>query len=347
MKLLTIIPNFDQRSPNKVAVELFNRLKLKFESAEMLYLNKYITCEISKIINVRKFCLSDFKISEDTLVHSHGFLPDLVNIILKRTHKNAVITSVTTLHSLIDVDLKESKGFFGKIICGVWISILKRMDTVFVLNNFACNYYRRKYGLENTKVVYNGLSLIYPEDKNRDIVEKIRALKEEYTIIGTVSVLRKMKGIQHVIGSLTENENYFLVVIGDGEYRDKLEDIAKSFDVAERVMFVGKIINPYDIINEFDVFAIMSEFEGFPLSLLEAIVLKIPCICNDIEIFRELFDDDSIVFTDISSYQAIARSAEYAKINGNLLASKALQKYASSYTWDKVTNNYLQGVNLK
>lgn len=344
MNLLTIIPNFDQRSPNKVAVEIFIRLKNQFKSSEIIYLNKHVESELSDKVSVRKLKFADLKLTEDTLVHSHGFLPDLLNIILNKTKKRGEVTSITTVHSLIDIDLLESKGFIGKIVFHIWINILRKMDVVFVLNNYAKNYYQDKYDLNNTKVVYNGLNNIHLTANNTRLVELVRGLKKNYTVIGTVSVLRKMKGVQHLIGALTENDDYFLVVIGDGEYREQLESMAKSLCVANRVLFLGHINKPYDVINEIDIFAIMSEFEGFPLSLLEAIALEIPCICNDIEIFRELFDEKSVVFTDTSSYKTIIDNLEKVKANRKKLILNAYRKYSSSYTWEKITNNYLEGI---
>jgi glycosyltransferase involved in cell wall biosynthesis len=70
------------------------------------------------------------------------------------------------------------------------------------------------------------------------------------------------------------------VLVGDGELRGSLEAQARSLDLAERVFFLGWREEMDRIYGDLDLFAITSNNEGTPLSLIEAMAAGLPVVAT-------------------------------------------------------------------
>src|SRR5579871_2372666 len=75
-----------------------------------------------------------------------------------------------------------------------------------------------------------------------------------------------------------------LVLVGDGPERESLAKKTAELNLADRVRFTGRL--PMSAVVEWlrrsDVFALVSEFEGFPCSLVEAMAVGLPAVVSDI-----------------------------------------------------------------
>lgn len=72
-----------------------------------------------------------------------------------------------------------------------------------------------------------------------------------------------------------------LLIIGDGEKKDELCELAKSLNISNDVIWAGFQINPYKIMKLADVFCLASRYEGLANVILEAMVLGIPVVAAD------------------------------------------------------------------
>ena len=80
-----------------------------------------------------------------------------------------------------------------------------------------------------------------------------------------------------------------LELIGDGDERIVLEELAKDLGVADAVVFHGAKFGDekFRIINNFDVFLHTSRNEGFPTAVVEAAAMSIPCMTSDATSFSD------------------------------------------------------------
>ena len=81
-----------------------------------------------------------------------------------------------------------------------------------------------------------------------------------------------------------EHPNCELYIIGDGELKDQLINIAN-----EHVHLVGYLENPYSLMKQCDYFIFPSLYEGQGISLLEARVLGLPIVISDLPKMRGIF----------------------------------------------------------
>lgn len=69
-----------------------------------------------------------------------------------------------------------------------------------------------------------------------------------------------------------------LVLIGEGDLREQLTEQAKSLGLGGRVHFLGVRTDIADALNAMDVFVLSSDWEGNPLSVMEAMSSGLPVI---------------------------------------------------------------------
>jgi glycosyltransferase involved in cell wall biosynthesis len=72
-----------------------------------------------------------------------------------------------------------------------------------------------------------------------------------------------------------------LLILGEGDERAKLEELARKLEVSDRVFMPGFQENPYPFFTRAEVFVLSSRFEGQPTVLLEAMTLGLPVIATD------------------------------------------------------------------
>ena len=104
-------------------------------------------------------------------------------------------------------------------------------------------------------------------------------LPNDRPIIGTIAALRKEKNLARLIRAFAQVRNALpvhLLIIGDGTERQALETLSASLGLQSDVTFAGHIAEPETILGALDVFAISSDTEQMPYSVLEAMATGLP-----------------------------------------------------------------------
>jgi glycosyltransferase involved in cell wall biosynthesis len=110
-------------------------------------------------------------------------------------------------------------------------------------------------------------------------------------VVGAIGRLERQKGFDELIRALALIEEVTLVLIGDGSERRSLEELADSVGVADRVVWLGWTDDARSYLGAFDVFAIPSRYEGFPLALLEALLARSAVVATDVGSVAEAVRD--------------------------------------------------------
>jgi glycosyltransferase involved in cell wall biosynthesis len=110
-------------------------------------------------------------------------------------------------------------------------------------------------------------------------------------VVGAVGRLEHQKGFDTLIRALSLVEGAALVLVGDGNERAALEHLARKVGVADRVLWAGWSDDPRRYLATFDVFALPSRFEGFPLAVLEALLARSAVIAADVGSVSEVVLD--------------------------------------------------------
>ena len=112
----------------------------------------------------------------------------------------------------------------------------------------------------------------------------------------SVGALRSQKNHQYLLEAFKKlkNENIELDIYGAGGLDKKLQQIISENNL--KVTLKGEVKNISQIINQYDVFIMSSTFEGFSLSVLEAMAMQMPVLLSDIKSFREQCKETAAYF---------------------------------------------------
>jgi len=102
-------------------------------------------------------------------------------------------------------------------------------------------------------------------------------------VIGTVAALRGEKNLSrllHAFALLPQPAR--LVIVGDGPERAALEALALKLGIADAVRFTGHLPAPQAVFRTFDLFALSSDTEQMPLSVLEAMAAGLAVAATDV-----------------------------------------------------------------
>ena len=103
-------------------------------------------------------------------------------------------------------------------------------------------------------------------------------------VIGTVASLRREKNIARLIEAFAEVASQRaagsleLLIVGGGVERQALETLARQRGAAVR--FAGQTNQPENFLSQMDIFALSSDTEQMPLSLLEAMAAGLPVVAT-------------------------------------------------------------------
>jgi glycosyltransferase involved in cell wall biosynthesis len=113
-------------------------------------------------------------------------------------------------------------------------------------------------------------------------------------VIGTVAALRAEKNVSRLLRAFAMLPSGRLVIVGDGVERPALEALAASLGVAQRVRFAGHHQDTAAFYAQFDVFALSSDTEQMPLSVIEAMASGLPVVSTDVGDVRLMVAEDNV-----------------------------------------------------
>lgn len=146
--------------------------------------------------------------------------------------------------------------------------------------------FRRK-----ARTIYNAVS----DDILSVNAKKPGPREKPFVIIGSIGRLSEQKGYRYLLQAfysvLNACPDAQLWLVGDGEEKPFLQDLAINLDITNHVHFLGKLSNVNEVLQEFDLFVLPSIWEGLPTVLLESAANSIPVIATNIPGTNEIIQD--------------------------------------------------------
>lgn len=180
----------------------------------------------------------------------------------------------------------------------------------------------KSYGLKNTLTIYNPLDkdLIIYQGKQQSHFS-VDQSKYNIVSVGRYTMQKGYDLLLPVIAKIIAiHPNVHLWLIGEGEERVALDQLAAELGITEHVTFTGFLKNPYALMSKMDLFVCSSRAEGFSLVIAESLILGVPVISMNCSGPNELIGNDECGIL-CNTYENL--EAEIAKaVEGNKIPCK-------------------------
>jgi L-malate glycosyltransferase len=113
-------------------------------------------------------------------------------------------------------------------------------------------------------------------------------------IVGTLAGLRGVKNLPRLVRAVAAQPPHVkLVIVGEGPERGAIIAEAQRLGIAERVLLPGFLAEPHRYVGHFDIFALSSDSEQFPISLVEAMAAGLPAVSTDVGDVKTMVSPDN------------------------------------------------------
>jgi len=213
--------------------------------------------------------------------------------------------------------------------------ILEKADKILCVSNFEKETLIKKFKINQNKlcVIYNGVN-----------IDKIRSYKPydiDYKAIVSVGRLEKYKNIQLVVRSMKYlKEDVKLIIIGEGDYKQNLMNVAKSEGVMKKVKFLGKIPENdlFSWLNTSCLLVNLSSIEAFGISVLEGLAAGCRAIVNNCMGLKELAG----IFNNVEAINIMELSDRQIAeiIEENLYKRFQIDDSLRKFDWNYISTQY-------
>lgn len=239
------------------------------------------------------------------IIHCHGFnnLITLTGILVKKPNQKLILT----------INSSKASSSFRELLWIPYVMLFQllahRVDHFIAVSEFEKKRFARLLHVSNQKFT------VIPNGTEKELIDSINPIKKKGLIV-TNGRLVKNKGFENVIRSFKKMSKKcpeaHLLIIGDGPERHVLEKLVYDLSLSGRVTFTGYIGRDRRIefltkLKEAELFIFLSNYEGLPLNVVEAVSAKLPSIISYNSGMAEFVDrNEAIGIFDLSDHRAIA-----------------------------------------
>jgi glycosyltransferase involved in cell wall biosynthesis len=212
----------------------------------------------------------------------------------------------------------------GQLLRRVWARrMLLKYSTVVVPSHTLQHIARNIWRLPEDGVRYipNGINCArFAAPPDPVLVREWPAAKPK---IGTVAALRAEKNIRRLIDAFAIVAGELpccLVIVGGGTERASLEGLVAELALEEKVFFAGPIAGTERVYGGFDIFALTSDTEQMPYTVLEAMAAGCPIVATNVGDVADMVAPENRPYVVARDDTAIASALR------ELLSDAALRK---------------------
>lgn len=148
------------------------------------------------------------------------------------------------------------------------IITVSNQDKLLALNNKVSNE-------RQMVAIHNGVKDIglFHNDFNREVVNMIM-----------VARFSEQKDHETLFKALFEvrSKNWTLSLVGKGRTMEHLKSMVSGTDIEDKIKFLGERSDVPDLLKQSDIFLLISNWEGYPMTTLEAMSAGLPIIASDV-----------------------------------------------------------------
>lgn len=335
--LIINIVNFNAKSGKKIDFEFLVPEQSQYIS--ILEQNSY------KYFEVPKVCTRNYKntVSKVFNENFYDFVwinnTSKINIALPREAKKHGVKVIMHSHG-VAAEERGLKGIAFKVIERIqekqYCSLI---DIPFACSETSADYFYPKELRKRCVIVSNGIEVdrfIFSKN-NRVEVRNILNIEDNDVLLGAVGRLTNVKNYSFLIKLMPLlKENVKLVILGDGEDYQLLQDLIGNLNLRDRVFLLGKHTDVDRYLSAMDIFMMPSFNEGLPFSLVEAQANGLKCLVST-GVTEEAKLTSNVIFLPLEDKESWIKAindilpTSEDRLNANQAISKAGFSIEQSY----------------
>jgi len=222
------------------------------------------------------------------VVHNHLYL---LYAVLPACLRHHVRVRVHTIHSLAQKEAESWRRPLHSLA-------FRHLGVVPVsICQYVRDSVRQTYGEIGSPVIINGIdtSKYQLSEHNRLRWREHSGLQPDNLVFVHVARFSAVKNHRLLINAFTlvarQHAGAVLLLVGEGPLREEMMALAARLGLQPRIRFLGLRTDVHEILNASDVFVLSSDWEGLPMSVLEAMAAAKPVVATAVGGVRELVAD--------------------------------------------------------
>ncbi|MFS0788252.1 glycosyltransferase [Shouchella sp. 1P09AA] len=248
--------------PDNIRIKILSANKVRYAGLELINIIRSLKPDIVfSSIRGTSFLIGSIK----------RFFPKKTKVVIRENNSPSV-------------SIKSNKN--SVLWKGIYNTVFKRFDKIICQSEFMKKDFIENFSFKEDKLkrIYNPVDtkLVKEMSLMGENPFEHEGKKKNVVLVGKLTA---QKGIDLIINSIFNNpdqtKNIKLWIIGDGTLRDNYQKLVVEKELTSKVIFVGRVNNPFIWISNADLLVLPSRYEGLPNVVLEALSLKTPIVTTD------------------------------------------------------------------
>jgi glycosyltransferase involved in cell wall biosynthesis len=248
---------------------------------------------------------------------------------------------VTTCHGYFKMRSRKVFDTWGRLVIAISDAVKSHL----------------KYDLgvdsDRIRLIYSGVDIDkfdrHYSAAQKDEIKRDLGLKDA-PVIGNIGRLSQVKGQRFLVQAMAEIINrrtdIQCLILGDGDERFALENLARSLNIKDHIYFISSTIDTSRLLAIMDVFVFPSIKEGLGIALLEAMAAGKACVASDIGGISDIMKEPSCgMLVAVGDTMAIAESVMTIFNNKTLrqtMGGNARRLVSEKFSLDAMIDNVIQ-----
>lgn len=258
-----------------------------------------------------------------------NWFPGQIKFLARESSVVSINSRRATLPWLYDRLLKKYYRRFDMLVC----------QSAYMQNDLIQNYH---IPANRTTVVHNAT-----EERANGRLPGTSGENKVYKFL-TVGRLSEEKGVErliHAVGLLMLPFRFYIV--GDGNRKEAIQKLVNELQLQDNVFLIGEKKDPFEGLEDADLFLMGSYYEGFPNVLLEAGSLGIPAVAFNVPggIAEIITDGESGLLAednDLLGFAAAINKATALKFDRQKIIESTQKRFSVNGMMQQLENLLLQ-----
>jgi len=162
-------------------------------------------------------------------------------------------------------------------------------------------YWQSFYPQKKLSIIPNGIPIQVIENHSANVHEWDSLLSSNYIMYaGRIEKQKNIDTLIRAIYRLNQTRNLKLIVCGHGKQKPFLAQLVRELNLDNKVFLIGAVSpeNVWSFMKQAKAFVLLSEYEGLPNVVLEAMVCQCPLIVSDIPAHRAFLDEQQALWVN-------------------------------------------------